>query len=338
MTVLVTGGAGYIGSHTVRLLRERGEDVVVLDTLETGHREALLGAPLVVGDVGDTAVLIDLFSAHEFNAVIHFAGYKAPGESMRMPARYFNNNVAGTSSLLEVMADAGVKRMVFSSSCSVYGTPESLPVREAQPAQPESPYAASKHMVEQMLRWFDLCHGLRSVSLRYFNAAGAAFDGRIGEDMDRTSNLIPLVMRAALGRSSAVEVFGTDYLTPDGTAVRDYVHVVDLADAHLKALDYLREHERSETLNLGTSQGTSVQAVIDLVRRVSGRVVPVKYSGRRPGDPAAIWADATKASQVLGWRPRYGLEEIISTAWQWHSTHPNEYATDTNVRVPSAAA
>ena len=338
MTVLVTGGAGYIGSHTVRLLRERGEDVIVLDTLEFGHREALLGAPLVVGDIGNTELLAELFSVYAFDAVIHFAGYKAPGESMRMPARYFDNNVGSTSSLLGAMARAGVGRMVFSSSCSVYGTPTSLPVTETNPIQPESPYAASKYMVEQMLQWFDLSQSLRSVSLRYFNAAGAAVDARIGEDMDRTSNLIPLVMKAALGKSSAVEVFGTDYPTPDGTAIRDYVHVVDLADAHLRALDYLREHDRSETLNLGTGQGTSVQEVIDRVSRVSGGAVPATYSGRRPGDPVAIWADPSKAARVLGWRPQYGLEEIIGTAWQWHSRHRYGYTTEIGPVAPSAAA
>lgn len=337
MAVLVTGGAGYIGSHTVRLLRERGEDVVVLDSLETGHQEAILGAPLVVGDVRDEELLCRLFAARAFDAVIHFAGYKAPGESMRSPARYFDNNVGGASSLLTAMVHAGVRCIVFSSSCSVYGNPASFPVHEEHPIQPESPYAASKSMVEQMLRWFDCCHGLRSVSLRYFNAAGAAIDAQIGEDMDRTSNLIPLVMKAALGHSSAVKVLGTDYSTPDGTAVRDYVHVVDLANAHLKALDYLRARDCSETLNVGTGRGTSVQEVIDLVQRVSGRPVPVEYVGRRPGDPAAIWADASKASRVLGWRPQYGLEEMISAAWQWSSTHPDGYATKISVS-PSIAA
>ncbi len=325
MTVLVTGGAGYIGSHTVRLLRERDYPVVVLDNLESGNRAATGDVPLVVGDIGDEALLTRVFVEHNVNAVIHFAAYKAPGESMEQPERYFDNNVCSTNRLLRAMQRSNVKHFVFSSSCSVYGTPQQLPVSETNALHPESPYAESKLMVEQMLKWYDVCHQLRYVSLRYFNAAGAAPDGKIGEDWKVTLNLIPLVMKAALGKASVVKVFGTDYPTRDGTAVRDYIHVMDLADAHIRALEYLREHEQSQIFNLGTGQGSTVQEIVDSTRRISGVDLPVEYTGRRPGDPVAIYADNTKARELLGWQPQYSLEEIIQSAWQWHSTYPEGY-------------
>ncbi len=326
MRVLVTGGAGYIGSHTIQLLRERQYPVVVLDSMEFGHRAAVGDVPLIEGDTSDEALLERLFVEHAIEAVIHFAAYKAAGESMEQPERYFENNVCGTLSLLKAMQRTNVKYIVFSSTCAVYGTPEVLPVSETNPLHPESPYGESKLMVEQMLKWFDVCHGLRYVSLRYFNAAGAAFDGSIGEDWTRSLNLIPLVMKAALGKIPHVKVFGTDYPTPDGTAIRDYIHVVDLADAHIRALEYLKAQDRSDIFNLGTGTGLSVQEVIDTARRVSGVDIPVEYTDRRPGDPVAIWADNTKARTLLGWQPEYGLQEIIQSAWQWHSSHPNGYA------------
>jgi UDP-glucose 4-epimerase len=325
MKVLVTGGAGYIGSHTVRLLRERGDEVIVLDSMEFGHPAAVGDALLIEGNTGDAALLDRVFAEHAIDAVIHFAAYKAPGESMEDPGRYFQNNVCATLSLLQAMQRAGIKYFVFSSTCAVYGTPETLPVSEQNPLHPESPYGESKLMVEQMLKWFDLCHGLRFVSLRYFNAAGASFDARIGEDWTLTLNLIPLVMKAALGRSPAIKVFGTDYPTPDGTAIRDYIHVNDLADAHIKALEYVMTQQQSQIFNLGTGHGSSVQAVVDTARRVSGVEIPVEYSGRRPGDPVAIYADNSKARELLGWQPKSGLEEIVQTAWQWHSTHIDGY-------------
>jgi UDP-glucose 4-epimerase len=325
MLVLVTGGAGYIGSHTVRVLRERGYDVLVLDSMEFGHQEAIGDTPLVRGNIADAALLDRLFAEHPIEAVIHFAAYKAAGESMEQPGRYFENNVCGTLVLLEAMTRAGVQRFIFSSSCSVYGTPDVLPVSEANPLHPESPYAETKRMVEQMLHWFDVVHGLRFVSLRYFNAAGAALDGSIGEDPTFTLNLIPLVMKAALGKIPAVQIFGTDYPTPDGTAIRDYIHVLDLAGAHVKALEYLMTHDQSEFVNLGTGHGSSVQEIIDLARKVSGVDIPVKYTDRRPGDPVAIWADNTKARTLLGWQPQYDLETILRSAWRWHSTHPNGF-------------
>lgn len=325
MRVLVTGGAGYIGSHTVRALRERGDDVVVLDSMEFGHRAALADTPLVQGDTADEELVARLLAEHAIEAVIHFAAYKSAGESMERPARYFQNNVCGTLGLLRAMQRVGVPHIVFSSSSAVYGTPEHLPVSEASPLRPESPYGESKLMVEQMLRWFETCHGLRFASLRYFNAAGAALDARIGEDWTVTLNLIPLVMKAALGKLPQLTVYGSDYPTPDGTAIRDYIHVVDLADAHIMALEHLRAHQRSLILNLGTGHGSSVKEVIDTAREVSGVDIPVQYADRRPGDPVALYADRAKAQQALGWQPRYDLREIIASAWRWHSTHPNGY-------------
>jgi len=325
MRVLVTGGAGYIGSHTVRALRERGDDVVVLDSMEFGYRAALADTPLVQGDTADEELVARLLAEHAIEAVIHFAAYKSAGESMERPDRYFQNNVCGTLGLLRAMRRVGVPHIVFSSSSAVYGTPERLPVSEESPLHPESPYGESKLMVEQMLRWFEACHGLRFASLRYFNAAGAALDARIGEDWTVTLNLIPLVMKAALGKLPQLTVYGSDYPTPDGTAIRDYIHVVDLADAHIMALEHLRAHQRSLILNLGTGHGSSVKEVIDTARQVSGVDIPVQYADRRPGDPVALYADRAKAQQALGWQPRYGLREIIASAWRWHSTHPNGY-------------
>jgi UDP-glucose 4-epimerase len=293
--------------------------------MEFGHRASIGDTPLVEGDIGDEQLLARVFAEHNVDSVIHFAAYKAAGESMEQPERYFDNNVCGTNKLLRAMQRAGVKYFVFSSSCSVYGTPKQLPVSENNELHPESPYAESKLMVEQMLKWYDVSHKLRYVSLRYFNAAGASLDAKIGEDWTVTLNLIPLVMKAALGKLPVVKVFGTDYPTPDGTGIRDYIHVVDLADAHIKALEYVKANDESNIFNLGTGQGSSVQQVIDATKRVSGVDVPVEYAVRRPGDPVAIYSDNTKVREVLGWQPQYGLEEIISSAWQWHSTHPNGY-------------
>jgi UDP-glucose 4-epimerase len=326
MNILVTGGAGYIGSHTVRLLREQGYNCVVLDSMEFGHRAAVRDAPLVVGNIKDVELLKHLFVESDIDSVIHFAAYKAPGESMEDPARYFDNNASGTLSLLHAMQQSGVKRIVFSSSCSVYGTPSVLPVSENNALHPESPYAESKLMVEQMLKWFDTNHGIRYASLRYFNGAGAAPDASIGEDPAFTLNLIPLVMKAATGKAPSIKVFGTDYPTPDGTAIRDYIHVLDLADAHIKALEYLTGEDTSGIFNLGRGEGSSVQEIIDLARRTSGVDFPVEYVGRRPGDPVAVWADNTRARTLLGCEPHYSLEEIVRTAWDWHSSHPDGYA------------
>jgi UDP-glucose 4-epimerase len=326
MRVLVTGGAGYIGSHTVGLLRARGDQVVIFDSMELGNREAIGDTPLVVGSTRDQAAVATALREHRIEAVIHFAAYKAAGESVALPGKYFDNNVLGTLRLLEAMKDVGVKHLVFSSTAAVYGTPKVLPVAETAPLGPENPYGESKLMVEQMLRWYDGL-GLKSVALRYFNAAGAVLDGTNGEDPRRAQNLVPLVMKAATGRAPTIKVFGTDYDTPDGTCIRDYIHVLDLAEAHLKALDFLRAHERSDVFNLGTGKGASVKEVLEAARRISGVAIPAEMVGRRAGDPKAVFADNTKARTVLGWQPRFGLEEIVASAWKWQSTHPDGFAT-----------
>ncbi len=325
VAVLVTGGAGYIGSHTARLLRERGREVVVFDSMEFGHAAAVGDAPLVVGDVGDPVAVAETVARFGVDAAIHFAAYKSPAESMLEPQRYFGNNAAKSASLIETLQRAGVGRIVFSSTCAVYGTPEHVPVGEDAPVQPESPYGESKAMTERVLGWYDHCRGLRSVSLRYFNAAGAWPDGSIGEDWTFTINLVPLVMKAALGRSGPLQVFGTDYPTPDGTAIRDYVHVLDLADAHVRALEYLEGGGATTALNLGTGVGSSVSEVLRAAERVIGRPVPHRLVGRRPGDPVALYADTSRSRDVLGWTAGRGLDDILESAWAWHSTHLDGY-------------
>jgi UDP-glucose-4-epimerase GalE len=319
MSVLVTGGAGYIGSHTVRQLRQRGDEIVVLDNLEFGHRDAVADTPLVVGDVADYDLVLETISRHRVDSIVHFAAYKAAGESFENQGRYFANNVAGTAALLEAAYKGGVRRFVFSSTCAVYGTPERTPVAEDAPIHPESPYGESKALVERMMHWYDVCHGVRSVSLRYFNASGAAMDGSLGEDWSVTLNLVPLAMKALLGKAPPLRVFGTDYPTPDGTAIRDYIHVDDLADAHLRALDYLARGGESVAVNVGTGVGSSVREVLSAAERAAGRPVPADDAPRRPGDPIALWADNSLARELLGWQANYGLEEIVTSAWNWHS-------------------
>ena len=330
MRILVTGGAGYIGSHTARLLAERGDFVVALDSLEHGYRQAIPGLPLIVGSTHDRRLVEQVIGDHQVEAVVHFAAYKAAGESMTNPAKYFENNVHGSLCLLEAACAAGVRKLVFSSTASVYGTPRTLPVREGDDLRPENPYGESKLMVERMLAWFDTCNGLRSVALRYFNAAGAALDGENGEDPRHVANLIPLVMKVATGRAPTLTVFGTDYPTLDGTGVRDYIHVLDLASAHARALDFLAAGRPSDVFNVGTGQGYSVFEVLAAARRISGAEIPTEIVGRRPGDPATVYADNRKAREVLAWSPRYGLAEIIATAWQWHKQHPDGFDAATS--------
>jgi UDP-glucose 4-epimerase len=327
MSVLVTGGAGYIGSHTVRALRNSGRDVVVLDTMEYGHREAVDGTPLEVGDIADPQLLRHILGAYRVDQVVHFAGYKAAGESMAMPERYFENNVTRSLQLLNTLREADVTRIVFSSSAAVYGTPQKLPVDEDHPTGPESPYGESKLMVEQMLRWFSACHGVRSVALRYFNAAGASSDARFGEDSHTPLNLVPVAMTAALGQIPALPVYGTDYPTPDGSAIRDYVHVEDLADAHLRALGHLEGGGDTTVINVGTGAGSSVLEVVAATKRASGIDLPTRMEPRRAGDPTTVYADNRRARDVLGWEAKYGLDDIVRSAWKWHSTHPQGYRT-----------
>ena len=325
MSIMVTGGAGYIGSHTVRLLRERGRDVVVVDTMEFGHAAALGDTPLVRADIADRQAVAEVVKNYDVDAVMHFAGYKAAGESMERPGRYFGNNVAGSATLLETLAQLGVMRVIFSSSCAVYGTPDGLPVSEDGAIRPESPYGESKAIIERMMSWYDRCLGLRSVSLRYFNAAGAWLDGSIGEDWTVTLNLVPLIMKTALGRRGALQIFGTDYPPPDGTAIRDFVHVIALAEAHLKALELLEDGGESTAVNLGTGIGSSVFEVLASAEKAIGSPVPYEVAPRRPGDPVALFSNGVHARTLLGWNPHYGLDDIVSSAWAWHSTHPDGF-------------
>jgi UDP-glucose-4-epimerase GalE len=319
--ILVSGGAGYVGSHVVQRLVEAGRNVVVVDNLESGHREAVRAAALVVGDVRDSSLLDAVIADYGVGSALHFAGYKNAGDSMLAPGRYFDTNVNGSLVLFDALERGGVDRVVFSSSCAVYGTPQRLPIDESAPLQPDSPYGESKRIVELMLGWFDACSGIRSVSLRYFNAAGASLDGATGEDWSRSANLIPVAMKATLGAAPPIRVFGSDYPTPDGTAVRDYVHVLDLVDAHVRALEYLEAGGSSIALNLGTGRPASVIDVVEEIRRASGRRPPIEWADRRRGDPAVVYADSSLAAETLGWKARYGIEEIIQSAWRWHSTH-----------------
>ncbi len=293
--------------------------------MERGNKQALLGVRFIKGNIADSAFLQRIFLDELPDAVMHFAAYKAPGESMQQPATYFYNNVGGMLSLLDAMVQAHIQYCIFSSSCSIFGNPQHLPVGENAPVAPESVYGESKLMGETLLKWFDRIYGLKYISLRYFNAAGASLDNVIGEDWTITSNLIPLVMKAALNKAPCVKIFGTDYPTHDGTAIRDYIHVVDLAVAHVEALEHLILTRQSTAYNLGTGNGSSVQEVIDMTKRVSGVDFPVELAPRRQGDPAAIWADSSKAEQELGWKAQYDLETIIRTAWIWHSTHPDGF-------------
>jgi UDP-glucose 4-epimerase len=323
---LVTGGAGYVGSHLVSALVERGDTVVVLDNLCTGHRGAVpLGVELVVADLADTGAVDAVMATGPWHAVFHFAGWIQVGESMRLPFRYLTDNGVNGMRLIEACVQHGVSRFVLSSTAALYGTPETVPIPENAPLDPQSPYGDGKWFLERTLHWAGLIHGLRYASLRYFNAAGADQAGRYGEDHRPESHLIPLVIDAALGRRPELDVYGNDYATPDGTCVRDYVHVTDLADAHLLAVDRLERG--SITANLGNGMGHSVLQVIKAVERVSGRKVPYRVCPRRPGDPAMLVASSERAQRELGWRPQFAdLDEIVRTALFWREAHPNGYA------------
>jgi UDP-glucose 4-epimerase len=318
MTVLVTGGAGYVGSHALNELRASGVDCVVLDNLARGRRELTRGAPLVVGDIGDPLLVRGVLRDYGVDAVMHFAAYAYVGESVERPSIYYRNNVAATLSLLECMRDAGVHKFIFSSTCATYGLPQAVPITEEHPQAPVNPYGASKLMVERILRDYDAAYGMRSIVLRYFNAAGADPQGAIGEMHEPETHLIPLALQTANGSRERVSVFGTDYPTPDGTCVRDYIHVTDLAQAHLLALERLRKGEGSDAFNLGNGRGFSVQEVLDTAEKVTGRRIARSAQPRRAGDPHTLVGSAEKAQRVLGWKPRFAsLEKIIETAWQW---------------------
>lgn len=326
MAILVTGGAGYIGSHTVLYLQLQGEDVIVLDHLQTGHREAVREAVFYEGDVRDGALLDEILTKHAIDAVIHFAAHSLVGESVQKPLHYYENNVIGTYDLVQRMVAHNVRRMVFSSTAATYGNPKDVPIVEESPTVPTNPYGETKRVIENMLRWCREAYGLQSVCLRYFNAAGADPEGRIGEAHAPETHLIPIVLQVALGQREKVFVFGDDYPTEDGTCIRDYIHVMDLAEAHYLAMKQLIEKEESGIYNLGNGKGFSVKEVIDTCRRITGKEIPVEVAPRRAGDPAVLIASAEKAKRELGWMPRYpALEEIISHAWQWHQTHPHGF-------------
>jgi UDP-glucose 4-epimerase len=322
MTVLITGGAGYIGSITTRLIRASGRGVVVLDTLENGHRKAVGDAPFVQGDIADSDLVERVVAEYGVDEVVHFAAYKAVGESMLNPGKYFSNNVTGSQKLFESLHKAGVTRVVFSSTAAVYGTPQSVPVRETDVLSCESVYAETKLMIEKTLGWYSQTTPMRNVCLRYFNAAGASEDATLGEDWRFSQNLIPHVMKAVLGFAPALRVFGDDFPTPDGTGVRDYIHVEDLARAHVAALDYLAKGNDSITCNVGTGYGTSVKDIIATTERVTGKKVPYEIAGRRAGDPSECYADPRRINETFGWSPTRSLDDIISSAYAWHTSHP----------------
>jgi len=324
MTTLVTGGAGYIGAHTVRALKNASRDVVVLDTLERGNEQAVLGTKLIVGDIADQKLVAKICRKYKVTNVVHFAAYKAVGESMTHPMKYWQNNVASTIKLLEILISQNVRQFVFSSSASVYGTPKTSPTTENESTKPESVYAETKLAVENILKSL-AAGGLNSVSLRYFNAAGASSDNKIGEDWTTSQNLIPRVMRALLDDKFKFEVFGDDYATPDGTCIRDYIHVEDLAVAHVKALEYLESAGNTIACNIGTGNGTSVTQLLEMAEEVAKRKVPHTIGVRRDGDPVSVYADATLARKVLNWQSTHDLRSIIKSAYNWHSTHPNGY-------------
>lgn len=317
--ILVVGGAGYIGSHMVKALLDNDYPVLVLDNLSTGHRKLLAGGEFVQGNLGDTDLLDRIFDAHRIGAVMHFAAFSLVGESVQQPLKYFRNNISETIALIEAMARHAVRRFIFSSTAAVFGEPQYTPIDEDHPCRPTNPYGTTKLCVERLLSDCDVAHGLKSICLRYFNAAGADASGTIGEMHEPESHLIPLILRNAM-TDTPIKIFGTDYATPDGTCIRDYIHVTDLAQAHLLALQALLDGAESCAYNLGNSVGYSVRQVIDLARKVTGKSIPAIEEDRRPGDPAVLVADSAKIKSELNWMPRYeNLEKIIATAWKWHS-------------------
>ena len=327
MAIMVCGGAGYIGSHTVRELLSAGEEVIIADNLSTGHRAALNPAvKFYECDIRDKGALKKIFAENKIEAVFHFAAFIEAGESVRLPLKYFSNNVYGMQILLEAMTECGVDKIIFSSSAAVYGEPERIPIDEGDKTFPTNPYGESKLIMEKMIRWVGAAHGVRYVSLRYFNASGASEDGSIGEDHHPETHLIPLILQVPLGLRDHIIIFGTDYPTPDGTCIRDYIHVVDLANAHICALKYLRAGGSSNFFNLGTGHGFSVKEIIDAAEKVTVRKIKKEFGARRAGDPARLIASGEKARKILQWTPRFDdVEKIIATAWNWHNTHPNGY-------------
>lgn len=327
MAILVAGGAGYIGSHMVKDLVEHGQEVVVADNLSTGHRDAINPkVKFYEGDIRDRKFLDKIFDNEDIEAVVHFAAFSIVPESMSKPLKYFDNNTGGMITLLEAMRDHNIKYIVFSSTAATYGVPEHMPIKETDPQNPINPYGLSKLMMEKMMHWADKAYGIKFVALRYFNVAGAAPDGTIGEDHGPETHLVPIILQVAQGKRKELSIFGDDYNTPDGTNVRDYVHVMDLADAHILAIKYLEAGNESNAFNLGSSTGFSNKQILEAAREVTGEPIPAKIAPRRPGDPDSLVAASDKARNVLGWDPKYDdVHDIIATAWKWHSTHPKGY-------------
>lgn len=328
MTTLVLGGAGYIGSHMVKRLLEKGETPVVVDNLVTGHRAAVdPQAKFYEGDLADQDFMRNVFKENpDIDVVIHFGAYSLVPESMKKPLKYFDNNVAGLIKLLEVMKEVGVNKLVFSSSAATYGIPDKMPIKETDPQNPINPYGESKLMMEKIMHWADEAYGMKFVALRYFNVAGAWPDGSIGEDHNPETHLMPIILQVAQGKRDKLQIYGDDYNTPDGTNIRDYVHPIDLADAHILAADYLRNGNPSDVFNLGSSTGFSNLEMLKAAREVTGKEIPAEIAGRRGGDPDTLIAASDKARRVLGWNPQYDdVHKLIETAWKWHSSHPEGY-------------
>jgi len=328
MATLVLGGAGYIGSHTVDRLIEKGEKTIVVDSLVTGHRQAVnKDAKFYQGDIADKDFMRQVFKENsDIDAVIHFAAYSLVAESMKKPLKYFDNNTAGMVKLLEVMNEFSIDKIVFSSTAATYGIPEEVPIKETTPQNPINPYGESKLMMEKIMRWADKAYGIKFVPLRYFNVAGAKPDGSIGEDHMPETHLLPIVLQVAIGKRDKLQIFGDDYNTPDGTNIRDYVHPLDLADAHILAVDYLKAGNPSTAFNLGSSTGFSNREILEAARKVTNKEIPAEIAPRRGGDPDVLVASSTKAREVLGWKPQFDdISKIIETAWKWHTLHPEGY-------------
>ena len=326
MNILVVGGAGYIGSHMCKYLSQNGFTPIVLDNLVYGHRRAVKWGPLIQGSMENKPILDMIFTDYEITAVMHFAAFAYVGESVTNPGKYYDNNVAATISLLETMRKHNVSKFIFSSTCATYGEPVEIPIRETHPQAPINPYGRSKLMVEQILDDYQNAYGLTSISLRYFNAAGADPDGEIGEDHNPETHLIPIILQTALGKRDKITVFGDDYSTEDGTCIRDYIHVTDLSQAHLLALERLMNNQPGGRYNLGNGNGNSVKQVVDTAREITGEKIPSKYAERRPGDPAILIGSSEKAIKELGWRPEFAdLKSILETAWRWHKNNPDGY-------------
>lgn len=326
MSVLVCGGAGYIGSHTVAELLDRGEDPIIVDNLQKGHRGAVLCDKFMEGDIRDGEFMDRVFRENEIEAVIQFAADSLVGESVGDPLKYYNNNVVSTLCLLTKMKEYGVDKIVFSSTAATYGEPKNIPILETDPTCPTNPYGETKLAVEKALRWCSEAYGIKYTALRYFNAAGAHISGKIGEDHTPETHLIPIILQTALGQRECITIFGDDYDTKDGTCVRDYIHVTDLADAHVLALEKMRKDGKSNIYNLGNGNGFSVSEVVDIARQVTGVNIKAEYGERRPGDPAVLIATSEKAQRELGWKPKYNdLPTIINTAWEWHKNHPQGF-------------